>query len=239
MFPKAFEVIPVIDLQGGAVVRAQMGLRRAYAPIVTPLARTSSPFDVVAGLLTIHPFRTMYIADLDRIERRGSNDSCIEQLTRAFPGLYLWVDGGIRDPYEAHDFLARHKRAQLVFGSESLECLSGLEDFVLSGRTLLSLDYRADELLDRCGIGELPQLWPARVIVMTLARVGSKLGPDFARLEKVKRHAPGKMFYAAGGLRGAFDLMRLKEAGQSGVLVASALHDRRLTGADLAESGKR
>ena len=61
------EVIPVIDLKGGAVVRARLGLRQSYAPIVTTLARTSAPLDVVAGLLTIHPFRTVYIADLDAI----------------------------------------------------------------------------------------------------------------------------------------------------------------------------
>ena len=32
------EVIPVIDLKGGAVVRARLGQRDAYAPIKTPLA---------------------------------------------------------------------------------------------------------------------------------------------------------------------------------------------------------
>ena len=64
----AIEVIPVIDLKDGAVVRAQHGLRHSYAPIVTPLAKTSAPLDIAAGLLTIYPFRTFYIADLDRIE---------------------------------------------------------------------------------------------------------------------------------------------------------------------------
>ena len=64
----AIEVIPVLDLKGGAVVRARHGLRHSYAPIVTKLARTSAPLDIAAGLLTVHPFRTFYIADLDRLE---------------------------------------------------------------------------------------------------------------------------------------------------------------------------
>ena len=38
----AIEVIPVIDLKGGAVVRARHGSRHSYVPIVTPLARTSA-----------------------------------------------------------------------------------------------------------------------------------------------------------------------------------------------------
>jgi phosphoribosylformimino-5-aminoimidazole carboxamide ribotide isomerase len=69
---------------------------------------------------------------------------------------------------------------------------------------------------------------------MTLARVGGDAGPDMDRLADIKRRAPDAMLYAAGGLRGVSDLMRLKQAGISGVLVASALHDSRLTRADLA-----
>ncbi len=238
MCGKAFEVIPVIDLQGGAVVRAQEGLRHNYAPIVTPLARTSRPLDVAEGLLSIHPFHTIYIADLDRIERRGSNAACIEELGRAFPGVSFWIDPGIRNAAGAHDFLARHERAKLVLGSESLESVAGLQDFAMSGHALLSLDFRGDTLLGPGALWDRPEHWPSRIIVMTLSRVGSSRGPDFSLLAKTRRRAPGKALYAAGGVRGAIDLMRLKKAGLSGVLVASALHGGRVTGADLAEIGK-
>ena len=44
------EVIPVIDLMGGAVVRARLGRRDAYSPIDTRLSPTSSPSEVIAGL---------------------------------------------------------------------------------------------------------------------------------------------------------------------------------------------
>jgi phosphoribosylformimino-5-aminoimidazole carboxamide ribotide isomerase len=228
------EVIPVIDLQGGVVVRARKGLRQSYVPIVTPLSRSSLPLDVVTGLLTVHPFQTLYIADLDRIEMRGSHGRRLEELRTAFPALTFWVDAGICDAAEARAWLACHGQADLVLGSESLRSHSLLEDRSLARRTLLSLDYRGDELLGPSGILDLPKLWPTRVIVMSLARVGTNLGPDLDRLVKIKRHAPESMIYAAGGLRDASDLMRLREAGISGVLIASALHDGRLTGADLA-----
>ena len=48
-----------------------------------------------------------------------------------------------------------------------------------------------------------PHLWPERVIVMTLARVGGDAGPDMDRLLQIKRRAPDARLYAAGGLRGA------------------------------------
>ena len=64
---------PVIDLKGGHVVRAFRGERASYAPIVTPLAASSAPQEVVAGFLRLHDFDTIYVADLDAIERRGDH----------------------------------------------------------------------------------------------------------------------------------------------------------------------
>jgi phosphoribosylformimino-5-aminoimidazole carboxamide ribotide isomerase len=236
---RAIEVIPVIDLRGGVVVRARHGSRHSYAPIVTPLARTSAPLDVVAGFLTVHPFRTIYAADLDRIESRGNHDLCLDALSTAFPDVAFWADAGVRDGEEGRYWLARHKRAHLVLGSESLSDHAVLEEFVTDGRVVLSLDYRSDGFLGPKGLCDAPRLWPARVIVMTLARVGSNAGPDMVRLAKIKRRAPDALLYAAGGLRGASDLMRLKQAGVRGVLVASALHDGRLAGADLAAAASK
>jgi phosphoribosylformimino-5-aminoimidazole carboxamide ribotide isomerase len=72
------------------------------------------------------------------------------------------------------------------------------------------------------------------VIVMTLARVGSGAGPDLDRLCTVRDAEPGRRIYAAGGIRDAADLLALKRAGIAGALVASCLHDGRLSGKDIA-----
>ena len=230
----AVEVIPVLDLMGGAVVRARHGLRHAYAPIVTKLAKTSAPLDIVAGLLTVHPFQTLYVADLDRIEQRGSHASTLDALGASFPNIVFWVDAGVRDAREAQSWLARHERAHLVLGSESLQSCKALADLALTDRIILSLDFRDGCFVGPLGLDKGPHLWPERVIVMTLARVGSDAGPDMDRLLEVKRRAPNVMLYAAGGLRDALDLVPLKQANIKGILIASALHDGRLTGADLA-----
>ena len=68
---------------------------------------------------------------------------------------------------------------------------------------------------------------------MTLARVGSDAGPDLARLAEIRAIAPGCEIYAAGGVRDVADLSALKGAGAAGALIASALHERRIVGADL------
>lgn len=238
----AIEVIPVLDLKRGMVVRAHHGLRQSYAPIVTKLSKTSAPLDVAAGLLTIHPFRTFYIADLDKIEARGSHAQTLDTLCAAFPNIVFWVDAGVRDAAEAHSWLARHEGVHLVLGSESLESPTMLTDLAANSRIILSLDFRGDSFVGPQKLFDAPHLWPRRVIVMTLTRVGGDAGPDMDRLLEVKRRARDAVLYAAGGLRGASDLMRLDQIGISGVLVASALHDGRLTGADLtgtAQGGAR
>ena len=64
------------------------------------------------------------------------------------------------------------------------------------------------------------QAWPRRIIVMTLARVGSAAGPDLARIAAVQSAAGARKIYAAGGVRDAADLAALKSVGAAGVLVA-------------------
>ncbi len=231
---RVMDIIPVIDLKEGEVVRAQRGARHLYAPIETPLSPTSRPADVVAGFLALNDFRTIYIADLDAIEGRGNHAAVVAALEAAFPSVKFWVDAGIGAAAEARAFLARH-RGDLVLGSESLcdaATLAALRDEM---RILFSLDFRDEAYQGPARLREEEELWPARLIVMTLARVGSNAGPDLDRLRDVVAKASDRhAVYAAGGVRGAEDLISLAEAGVRGVLVASALHDGRLDAKTLA-----
>ena len=224
------QVIPVVDLKGGVVVRAQRGDRAAYRPIETPLAATSDAVDVVRGLLALHAFRTLYVADLDAIMATGDNVDAIRRIRQAFPSLDLWIDNGAADA-GALDALSASKLGAPVIGSESQR------DGALLSRVaeaLLSLDFRGDAFLGPLEILERPELWPQRIIVMTLARVGSAAGPDIERLAAIRAIADGRMIYAAGGVRDANDLSMLRAAGLAGAIVATALHDGHLTGAEIA-----
>ena len=226
------QAIPVIDLMGGAVVRARMGDRASYRPLESPLSPTSDPVGVVRGLLTVYPFSTLYVADLDAIERHGGNFQALHRIRAEFPALELWVDNGAADP-AALEALIGAGLGVPVIGSESQRDTKLLAQHRGSRRVVLSLDFRGDAFQ---GPGEIlaePALWPRRIIVMTLARVGSGVGPDLARLAEIRSIARGREIYAGGGVRGAADLSALKAAGASGTLIATALHERRVVGADL------
>ena len=222
------QVIPVLDLIEGRVVRAKMGDRDAYRPIETPLSATPDPLDVTRGLMRLGPFPTLYIADLDAIRGRGDNFAALARLREAFPDVELWIDNGAAT-------LATVEATQLygvpVLGSESQADAA----LVASRRdALLSLDFRGEAFQGPPELLSRPGLWPERVIVMTLHRVGGGAGPDFERLAAIRARADGRRLYAAGGVRDGADLTALKSAGAAGVLVASALHDGRIGPADWA-----
>jgi phosphoribosylformimino-5-aminoimidazole carboxamide ribotide isomerase len=224
------QVIPVIDLMHGLVVHAKLGERAAYRPIETPLSPTPDPVDVVAGLMRLASFRTLYVADLDAILERGDNFAVLDRLRRAFPDCELWIDNGAAD---AARVAATRAFGAPVIGSESQRDLALLAS---ERDALLSLDYRGDAFQGPPEVLLRPELWPPRVIVMTLARIGGGAGPDFERFSTIRHVAGSRDLYAAGGVRDPADLDALQAAGAAGALVASALHDGRIASADLTRA---
>lgn len=219
------ELIPVIDLQGGCCVHAQMGLRHLYRPLTSFGDGLGTPSAVVAAYLAIAPFKTLYLADLDALTGKPPQWAWIESLAENFPKLRFWVDAaGFPPPVQLQE------RISMIVGSESLP--RGLGD-ALPNEGILSLDYRHNRLLGGVEILSHTERWPSRVIVMSLSLVGSLGGPDFSRLHEFRSTYPGIRLFAAGGIRHAQDLEDLAALGVSGVLLATALHQGALDGVTL------
>lgn len=240
------QVIPVVDIRGGAAVAAVRGDRARYQPIETPLApSTAEPVAVALGLRTLFPFSTLYIADLDGIEGRGADLATQARLMQAWPGAELWIDDGIvgarAGPPPSWGRLGGgdpqppQSSATHVLGSESLASLDAYARARQQAGPAapLSLDFRGDRFIGPEGLLEDAALWPERVIVMTLARVGSGEGPDLTRLRSIVARAGVRKVYAAGGVRNAEDLHALRDVGAAGTLIATALHSGAITAADL------
>ncbi|MEQ1951111.1 HisA/HisF-related TIM barrel protein [Mesorhizobium sp. CN2-181] len=229
-------IIPVLDLKGGLVVRAVGGRRDEYRPIVTPLSIGPDPVDVAAGLRTLHPFSTFYIADLDAIEGRPSNAAAIDRLRAMQDPPELWVDAGLAGEAALAAALGEPGVCAVV-GSESQQDDTLLRRFRHRQNLILSLDFFADGFRGPQQILDRPENWPARVIVMTLAKVGGGGGPDFDRLREVQAKAGDRIIIAAGGLRDAADIEHLKSLGVAAALVATALHNGKLNAKRLAPFG--
>jgi phosphoribosylformimino-5-aminoimidazole carboxamide ribotide isomerase len=226
-------LIPVVDLLQGQVVRAVRGDRKAYRPIVSALCASSDPVTVARILCDHCAARQLYVADLDALQGGAVQLAVLADLLQALPEVELWLDAGLADAAAGEALrgqLAPHaSRIVLVYGSESLRSREALERcFDRDSGAALSLDRRDGQRLDPAGCWEAVELWPERLIVMTLERVGSGAGPDLETLQEVRRLAPGAMVIGAGGIRSEDDLARVSVAGADAWLVASALHDLQL-----------
>ena len=226
------QAVPVIDLLGGEVVHARKGDRGSYRPLQSPLSPTSDAVDVVGGLLALYPFRTLYVADLDAIQGNRDNCSALCRIRAEFPALRMWVDNGAADSAGLEALIGADLGTPVI-GSESQRDSALIVKHRGSRRIVLSLDFRGDAFQGPSEILADPALWPQRIVVMTLARVGSGAGPDLKRFGAIRSIAGGREIYGAGGVRDAADLSALKAAGASGALIATALHERRVGRADL------
>ncbi len=227
----------MIDLMQGQVVHAKFGLRSQYQPIQSSLCNGSSPLAIVAALLKLYPFQTLYIADLDAILGVGGHTELIELISKTYPQLTIWLDSGICQASACA--LYKTRQIKSVVGSENI---ANLQDYraisdACEGQYILSLDYAATSPLGINDLHESARFWPDSTICMTLNAVGSRQGIDLKRLQTLiklnqGRKRPSKL-YAAGGVRDINDIEQLNKLGITGVLVATALHSGKLSKTDI------
>lgn len=244
-------VIGVVDLLAGRAVHARAGRRGSYQPV---RALAGLPIESGDALALARAYvdrlgvKELYAADLDAILGRVSQDALVAAV--AALGAPLWLDAGVSSTQRARHSLGLGA-ARLVVGLETLASYEALGEIcaALGGdRVAFSLDLREGEPLVVAG-GDIPRHEPAHVvasraakagvgavIVLDLARVGTGAGLDLALIARVRESTPGRMLLAGGGVRGYEDLARLADAGCDGALVATALHDGRLSAADVASA---
>ncbi|MGR9073858.1 MAG: HisA/HisF-related TIM barrel protein [Gammaproteobacteria bacterium] len=221
------QIIPVIDLKDGRVVHAKCGFRDRYRPLNTPLCPSSNPFDAIEAFLSLHSFGFFYIADLNAITGTGDHSELIQEISIKYPQITFWTDAGYRR--DLADAALPDNRIP-VLGSESLNPadLEALQVY-RNRRYILSLDFSAGLPLGPPALFDNPSCWPENVLLMPLDKVGSGAGPDFLQLARYRRLYPEKNFIASGGSRHLDDLLELQKMGIKQALVASALHEKKIT----------
>jgi phosphoribosylformimino-5-aminoimidazole carboxamide ribotide isomerase len=241
------QVIPVIDLLGGQVVRGIAGRREEYCPIVSCIAADARPATVARALVERFGFETVYVADLGAIMRQQPDPAAWSAI--ASEGLRLWLDAGVGDHTFAHRVI-QSLRAKiddfiLIVGLESLQSLDELMAITKDWDfPVVSLDLRAGKPLtqitdwkDPSPLGIASELETCGIwdmIVLDLADVGQNAGTSTLELcRQLKQRLPRQRLIAGGGVRGLDDLKALADAGCDAALVASALHDGRLTRQDV------
>ena len=236
-------IVPVLDLKAGEVVRGIAGERKNYRPIVSRLTPSAKPLDVAQAFRQEFGLSEFYLADLDAIAGRDPAYSVYSALREL--GCRIWVDAGVR----ADDALAGKIAGvvdRLVVGLETIagpKALAQVLKKVRRERVVFSLDlkngiplcqtsWKSDEAWGI--VLEAVEMGVARILVLDLRRVGVNEGPGTEELcKKISRAYPHIEIAAGGGIRNRGDLLRLRDAGVAVAIVASALHDGRISRQDL------
>ncbi len=224
-------IIPVLDISEGMVVHARLGQRENYRILQSPLCSSGRPLDVIRALLDLHPFDTIYIADLDALSGKDPQVDILMSLLSTWPHIEFWLDSGAR----AIPGISGPGNCKRVLGTETNCGLDEIKKLVETEHIILSMDFLDNQHMGQAEIMEQPVLWPRNVIIMSLDRVGSGLGPDIDRIASFQQRDSSKSYYAAGGVRGYQDLCLLSKKGVRGALVASCLHNGNLTAEHLQQ----
>jgi phosphoribosylformimino-5-aminoimidazole carboxamide ribotide isomerase len=237
MIIPAMRIVPVLDLKGGVVVHARRGDRAGYAPLRSPLVDGSEPVAVAAALCAHTGSERLYVADLDAIAGAPAD---VETLRRLAAVAELWVDAGATTAARvaALDGVGAVRN---VIGTESLTDADyrGSDGAVyradIGPAPVLSVDLRDGALISprsqlagrdpSAAVGLARELAVRELLVIDLARVGSRTGPPLEAVATLSAALPGVAVYAGGGVRDDRDLDALARAGAAGALVATALHD--------------
>ncbi|MCW3995722.1 MAG: HisA/HisF-related TIM barrel protein [Candidatus Bathyarchaeota archaeon] len=238
------KVIPVIDVLGGVVVHAVRGQRKEYKPLQSSLTKSVDPLEV-AKVFKALGFTRLYVADLDAIIDCSTDFLTLKRITNE-TGLELMVDAGISNMERAQKLLDSGV-SELIIGTETLQNEWFVSEAVGrfgSKRVVISLDLRGNcvltkSKLDDCidGMGFLRKFGAegvTQVIVLDLLRVGSGEGVNMDFLNRVLAEGTFEV-YVGGGVRDVNDLLELKKIGVTGALVATALHDGKISISELKQ----
>lgn len=237
--PATPRLIPVVDVMNGRAVRAVGGLREKYQPILSQLTNSTAVHDVAEAMMAACGVREVYIADLDAIVHDCSLASIIGDMVY-FAHYPIWIDAGISGGKDI-DILPPSRHIRPVIGLETAGDPRTLWRAVMmaTAPVAFSIDLRGGELMgdwrnwdakdsrDAISVARTAIRGGAKaLIVLDLARVGSGTGTGTEPLLRaIRNEFPDLDLIAGGGVRTWEDVDRLGEAGASGVLVASALHD--------------
>jgi phosphoribosylformimino-5-aminoimidazole carboxamide ribotide isomerase len=240
-------IIPVIDLLDSKAVHAVRGERKHYKPVKSVLCQIPDPLAVAAAFRDQLGLKEIYVADLNAIQ--GSPLSEHKEVIAGLAqkeGIRIMLDAGIADVENARTWIdiGIHKA---VIGAETLSSLDELWNFPTAldpSKVVFSLDMRAGKVISSIpDLAAMPILdlldqissagWQ-EIILLDLVRVGSGEGTAIQLVLDARERFPELSLLIGGGVSGIEELLKLKAAGISGVLLATALHSGAITAKQLS-----
>jgi phosphoribosylformimino-5-aminoimidazole carboxamide ribotide isomerase len=233
----SFQILPAIDLMGGAVVRLQQGdAKRKTVYPVSP-AEMAAQYEA-AGARRIH------VVDLDGAFEGDPKNMAAIRAIRGATSAKIEVGGGVRDRATVQA-LVDAGIDHTVIGTRALEDPKFLAEMVreFGDRIIVGADARSGYLATRGWTSDtlletvpfltrlVAETGVQTVIFTDIARDGMFTSPNLDALGEVLA-IPGLKVIASGGVGGVEDVRALRSLNNEnllGVIVGKALYDGRVS----------
>lgn len=223
-------IIPVLDIKNGVAVSGKSGKRKSYKPLKTIFHESSNPYKIAKALRSVGASR-IYIADLDAIEKIGSNFDVIKKINKIIP---VMLDSGVNNTQMAMEALKIADK--IIVATETLkdiEDLNGILNTMDKEKIIISVDIKDGEIFGKYAkfdfesfIQKIIELKPDEIIILDISRVGTEKGVDLKLMKKFK--GVGTSVIVGGGVTES-DIDILHKLGINKFLVGSALHNGKLS----------
>jgi phosphoribosylformimino-5-aminoimidazole carboxamide ribonucleotide (ProFAR) isomerase len=219
-----FEVVPAIDVKGGALAHLT-----PEGPI--PLAAFGGDPIAAAATMVEAGATWLHVVDLDlAFDGAARNLDVVSAI--ASLRVHVQAGGGVRTADEAEPLLEAGA-TRVVLGSAALADEARARAILdrLGARVIVGIEIVEDGGIRSRGrdpvdlplmetLGWLVAAGAPAFVVTAVARVGSTIGPDVEAVRRVVR--AGRPVLAAGGIRSLADVGDLRAAGAAGAIVGRA-----------------
>ncbi|PKL67938.1 MAG: HisA/HisF family protein [Methanobacteriales archaeon HGW-Methanobacteriales-1] len=219
------EIIPVLDLMSGMAVSGKSGHRETYQPLKTVYSSYPDPVQIASSLKR-QGAHQIYIADLDAIEKKGSNLELIRKINHILPVMMDW---GVKD-LKSFEFALEFAN-KIIVATETLKSLGELSKIFEKfpkDRIVVSVDIKNDQLLAKemdISLNDFKEflidLNPSQLILLDISQVGTFNGFNKQLIDEFSEFKDSLIF--GGGITPS-EIKSLNEKGLKKVLVGSALH---------------
>jgi len=223
------KVIAAVDILGGSVVRLVKGDPANKTVYSSDPVETAKKWEK-AGADMLH------VVDLDAAFSTGSNSEHVANIAAAVK-IPVEVAGGIRSSEKAEEMLSKASRVVLATMAyaepDTVRKLAKKNP----GRIVISIDQFDNKVMvkgwkESAGItvadaiSQFSNLGIDEYLLTSIERDGTLHGPDVCTLAEAAKFA---RIMASGGIASLLDILKVRSAGCSSVILGKALYDGKLS----------
>lgn len=223
------KVIAAVDIMGGSVVRLVKGDAANKTVYSSDPVETAKKWEA-AGADMLH------VVDLDAAFSNGNNAELAARIA-ATVKIPVEIAGGIRTPEKAEEMLS--KAARVVLGTMAYSEPEAVRKLARKnpGRIVVSIDQVDGKVMVKGwkestgtkvadAISQFSAMGVDEFLLTSIERDGTLQGPDVRTLAEA---ASSARIIASGGIASVEDIVKVRSAGCSSVILGKAMYDGKLS----------